>query len=194
VKPEDLSRAVSRALRHEPSRYGLELDSQGWVEISDLLLGLRDQGAKWKSVDEDELNSMISAAVKQRFEIEGSRIRAFYGHSVDGQIERPIVDPPDVLFHGTSPEAWQRIQAVGLLPMARQSVHLSTDETTAAKVGGRKSSTPVILRVDAHAAQAAGVTFSLGNENVWVATAIPAEFITLQRTAERIVPCPPTHG
>ena len=184
MKPEDLSRAVSHALRHEPSRYGLELDSQGWVEISDLLVGLRAQGAKWNSVAQDELNTLIAAAVKQRFEIEGSRIRAFYGHSVDGQIDRPIVEPPDVLFHGTSPEAWQSIKAVGLLPMGRQSVHLSVDDTTAAKVGGRKSSAPIVLMVDARAAHAAGVTFSLGNENVWVATAIPAEFITRPATSD----------
>ncbi|HEX4443556.1 MAG TPA: RNA 2'-phosphotransferase [Galbitalea sp.] len=179
MKPDDLSRAVSHALRHDPSGYGLELDSEGWVEISDLLTGLRARGSKWTSVDENALDLMISNAAKQRFEIDGSRIRAFYGHSVEGQIARPIVDPPDVLFHGTSPDAWQSIQAVGLLPMSRQSVHLSIDETTAAKVGARKTSTPIVLTVDARAAQAAGIAFSLGNENAWVATAIPPQFIAL---------------
>jgi putative RNA 2'-phosphotransferase len=179
VKSEDLSHAVSHALRHEPSAYGLQLDPEGWVTISDLLAGIRAQGPKWDSADEAALELMISTSTKQRFEVHGERIRAFYGHSVSGQITRPMVNPPDILFHGTSPEAWQGIRIAGLLPMSRQSVHLSIDEATAVKVGRRKSSAPVILRVDARAAHAAGVVFSRGNENVWVSTAIPADFISM---------------
>lgn len=177
MKLEDVSHAVSHALRHEPEKYGLALDPQGWVELDDLVRGLRSSGRGLKDVTTDDLFEMMATAKKQRFEVDGSRIRAFYGHSVEADIERPAVAPPDVLFHGTSPESWASIQTEGLRPMSRQSVHLSVDEATARLVGSRKTKQPMLLRVDAKAAHEAGVVFALGNENVWVATAIPPGFL-----------------
>jgi putative RNA 2'-phosphotransferase len=177
MKAEDISHAVSHALRHEPEKYGLTLESDGWVEIGALIAGLHSRGAAWRGVDRAALDDMIATATKQRFEVSGSKIRAFYGHSVETRIERPVTAPPAELFHGTSPEAWAQIQVEGLRPMNRQSVHLSVDRETAIIVGRRKSSAPVILTVDAQSAHRAGVSFSRGNENVWVADAIESKFI-----------------
>lgn len=182
LRHEDISHAVSHALRHEPGKYGLRLDAQGWVEIDDLIAGLRGKGREWSAVDGVALTAMMATAKKQRFEVEGSRIRAFYGHSVEGHIERPSDTPPDRLFHGTSSEAWESIRIDGLRSMTRQSVHLSVDEETANLVGRRKSGAPVILMIDAKGAHESGIPFSLGNENVWVADGIPAEFILLAKT------------
>ena len=179
MKLEEVSRAVSHALRHEPEKYGLTLDSQGWVEIDDLLAGLKRQGPAWDSVDRQVLGEMMATAKKQRHEVSGSRIRAYYGHSVDKPIDRPNSQPPELLFHGTSPEAWETIRARGLKPMNRQSVHLSADRATALQVGKRKSNAPVILVINAAGAHAAGVAFALGNETVWLADAVPAKFIRL---------------
>jgi putative RNA 2'-phosphotransferase len=178
IKLEDVSRAVSHALRHEPDKYGLTLDTQGWVEIDDLLAGLAGRGPAWAEVDRVVLDEMIETAKKQRYEVSGSRIRAFYGHSVDGQIERAVVEPPPLLFHGTSPAAWEAIQVEGLRPMNRQSVHLSVDRETALIVGRRKSRAPVVIVVDARAASNSGVAFSLGNENVWLSGAIVPAYIS----------------
>jgi putative RNA 2'-phosphotransferase len=61
--------------------------------------------------------------------------------------------------------------------MGRQYVHLSVDEAMAAAVGWRKSAAPIILRVDAAAAHAAGFVFYVGNEKVWLADAVPARFV-----------------
>ena len=60
--------------------------------------------------------------------------------------------------------------------MRRQYVHLSIDRATALAVGRRKSRDPVILRIDASAAARAGVAFYLGNDKVWLADEVPAEF------------------
>jgi putative RNA 2'-phosphotransferase len=100
-----------------------------------------------------------------------------YGHSVPGRIVRTEAVPPAVLFHGTSPRAWEVIQVDGLAPMSRQFVHLSTDVARAELVGRRKSSTPVVLRVRAEEASRRGVRFWRGNELVWLAHAVPGEFI-----------------
>ncbi len=59
----------------------------------------------------------------------------------------------------------------------RQNVHLSTDEATAAEVGKRKAKEPVLLRVLALEAFEKGVPFYEGNDKVWLADAIPWQFI-----------------
>lgn len=177
VSRESLSRLVSYALRHEPWVYELELDDEGWVGVDDLLTAIREKGADWATVDRGQLAGMIESSPKRRFEFDGERVRALYGHSLPGRIAKLPAAPPEVLFHGTSPSAWVQIRRAGLRPMGRQYVHLSVDIATATAVGRRKSPRPIVLRIDAAAASSAGVVFYLGNEMVWLASRVPAEFI-----------------
>ncbi|WP_028935611.1 RNA 2'-phosphotransferase [Pseudonocardia spinosispora] len=174
VAPEQLSRVVSHALRHEPWVYELELDGEGWAPVDGLLTAVREQGPRWSDVDRDALVDMIESSAKRRHEIDGDRIRALYGHSVPGQVLKIEAEPPERLFHGTSPEAWEAIQCDGLRPMARQYVHLSADVSTAEQVGRRKASAPVILVVQARRAHEAGSRFWQGNDLVWLADHVPA--------------------
>jgi putative RNA 2'-phosphotransferase len=172
-----LSRVVSHALRHEPWLYELELDEAGWVPVVALLEVVRGLGPAWEHTDRDDLVRMVASSSKRRHEIDGDRIRALYGHSVPGRIVKVKARPPTVLFHGTSPRAWESIRMRGLVPMGRQYVHLSTDVATAVEVGRRKSSTPVVLQVRAVEAHGQGTCFFRGNEMVWLAEAVSAEFL-----------------
>lgn len=65
----------------------------------------------------------------------------------------------------------------GLRPMARQNVHLSIETATAMNVGRRKDRQPLLLRIDAKRAWQAGIAFYQGDEVVWLADHIPAEYI-----------------
>jgi putative RNA 2'-phosphotransferase len=179
VPPERLSRLVSHALRHEPWLYELELDAGGWTSIAGLLAAVHEQGPPWSEVERRDLVDMIASSAKQRHEIEGDRIRALYGHSVPGRIVRVAATPPKRLFHGTSPTAWAEIQRDGLRPMGRQYVHLSGDLATAEQVGRRKSSTPLIVFVDAGRASDDGIRFWRGNEIIWLADAVPPDYLVL---------------
>lgn len=167
-----LSKTVSHALRHEPWVYELELDAAGWVPLDDLLRSLRDL-RRWRHVQRDDLARMVASSAKRRYEIDGDRIRALYGHSVPGRIPMTRADPPEVLFHGTSPAAWEAIRRHGLVPMGRQYVHLSTDVETAVQVGRRKCEAPVLLRVQTAEAARQGARFWRGNEMTWLADAVP---------------------
>ncbi len=173
----DLSRLVSHALRHEPWLYELELDEEGWAPVEQLLGALREKGGDWESVDRNVLERMLATAGKRRHELDGNRIRALYGHSVAGRIQRRPATPPARLFHGTAPETSVVVQTDGLLPMGRQFVHLSVDRDTAAMVGRRKSARPAVLAVDAAGAAWAGVRFYEGNDLVWLADSVPARFL-----------------
>ena len=175
IRHEQLSRTISHALRHEPWLYEIELDDEGWTPVGVLLDALRRSRPELTDLDRSDLEAMIASAPKQRFELAGDRIRARYGHSLPGRLARTPTAPPEILFHGTSPKAWQAIAADGLRPMGRQYVHLSTDEGTAREVARRKARVPVILRVHAARAYRAGARFYAGNPSVWLADSVPAE-------------------
>ena len=174
----DLSKTVSHALRHRPWLYELELDAEGWTPVADLLDALQSK-PRWRDVRREDLVAMMAAADKQRFELDGDRIRALYGHSVPGRIVKERAAPPAVLLHGTAPAFLPAIREHGLLPMHRQYVHLSADRETAEQVGGRRAARPVILTIRAAEAHAAGVPFWHGNEQVWLAETVPPGYIEL---------------
>ncbi len=176
---ERVSKVVAHALRHEPWLYELELDEQGWVPVEELLSALHAKGPAWEYLAPSDLEAMIAASSKRRYELDGGRIRALYGHSVPGRLAREEAPPPDLLFHGTSPQAWERIRHEGLVPMGRQYVHLSVVVDMALQVGRRKARRPTILLVRAGEAGAAGVRFYRGNDQVWLADSVPASYLTL---------------
>lgn len=171
-----LSKTLSHALRHAPWLYELELDDEGWTGIEDILAAIR-QRSEWAAVTADNLIELNGRAEKHRFEIDGDRIRALYGHSVPGKLNKSPATPPDVLFHGTSPRFVVKIRADGLKPMRRQFVHLSVDEAIAVEVGMRKSQQPIILHIQAKLAHESGIPFYIGNEKVWLADSVPPDFI-----------------
>lgn len=173
----DLSRFVSRALRHAPHEFGLTLDSEGWIATEALLDAVHRRLPAWRHATEADLEQMIAESEKKRHELREGRIRALYGHSLEQEVVRTPEPPPDELYHGTAPASVAVILRDGLKPMKRQNVHLSIDVDTARRVGSRKTRTPVILRVRAGEAHAAGTPFYRGNDQVWLADAVPATFV-----------------
>src|SRR5262245_31294212 len=171
-----LSKQISYILRHAPWEFELELDDEGWVAINQLLEALNSDRSS-RQVTRLTIEEMIRSSNKQRHEIVGDRIRALYGHSIAGKLNRCHGTPPEILYHGTSLKTIPAIEANGLLPMSRQYVHLSTDEETARLVGARKGKNVVILRVRALDAATDGVAFYEGNSQVWLADVVPARWI-----------------
>jgi putative RNA 2'-phosphotransferase len=175
-----LSKTVSHALRHNPEEYGLQLDSEGWVPIEELLHALRQRRSAWRYINAADLTRMMEESEKQRFEVYAGKIRAFYGHSTDERIEKQPATPPAMLYHGTTPRAANTIRHEGLRPMKRQYVHLSTNEQTARAVALRRTAQPVILRIRALEAYHQGVRFYPGNQETWLADSVPPVFLQFQ--------------
>lgn len=174
---KSLSKLVSHALRHEPWLYELELDDEGWVSVEVLLSALRAEKPEWAALKETDLAAMIANSDKKRHELLDGKVRALYGHSLPHKLLKQPAEPPAVLYHGTSPETVALIRASGLQPMGRQYVHLSVDTETGEQVGHRKARVPVLLEVQARVAAASGVAFYRGNDLVWLADQVPAQFI-----------------
>lgn len=114
---------------------------------------------------------------KRRFQVEGNRIRASYGHSLARPIRYEPCTPPSLLYHGASPDALRSIRREGLKPMERQYIHLSPDPETAVRVAARHAEHPAVLEISAAEAHAAGVEFYRADEAVYLAKQIPPEFL-----------------
>lgn len=176
-----LSKFLSLILRHQPERFALAIDEGGWAslpEVMEILKGLPN--FRWVTrADVMQVVEEGSGDSKHRFEVEGNRIRARYGHSFAQPIRYEPCKPPSILYHGTSQRALAAIRREGLRPMGRQYVHLSPDPETAAQVGARHDERPVILTVRAAEAHAAGVVFHRADEAVYLAKHVPAEFVEM---------------
>ncbi|MFE5938862.1 RNA 2'-phosphotransferase [Streptomyces sp. NPDC056470] len=170
-----VSKYLSKHLRHQPERIGLTLDAHGWTEIDDLL---RATAANGFPITRAELDHVVAANDKKRFAIEGTRIRASQGHTVEVDLDLPPAEPPAHLYHGTVAARLDAIRAEGLRPMARHHVHLSPDRETATRVGARRGR-PVVLGVDAGAMHRAGHVFHVSANGVWLTDAVPPEFLRL---------------
>ena len=187
-----LSKFLALILRHQPERFALELDEHGWAslpEVMEILRGLPN--FRWATrADVMRVVEEGTGDGKRRFEMTGNRIRARYGHSLAQAIRYEPCIPPEVLYHGTSPEAMETISREGLKPMERQYVHLSPDPETAVRVGARHAERPIVLTVRAAEAHAAGVAFYRADEAVYLARHVPAEFLD-NSEMERVAWPPP---
>ncbi|MER7493778.1 RNA 2'-phosphotransferase [Streptomyces pharetrae] len=168
-----VSKYLSKHLRHQPERIGLEPDDGGWVEIDTLIAAAAAHGFRFTRA---ELNHVVATNDKRRFAIEGSRIRASQGHSIEVDLGLPAVTPPPYLYHGTVARSLDAIRAEGLRAMNRHDVHLSADRETATRVGARRGR-PVVLTVDAGAMHRDGHEFRVSANGVWLTQAVPPHYL-----------------
>ncbi len=64
--------------------------------------------------------------------------------------------------------------------MGRQYMHQPVDVDTAQQVGLRKSRHPATITFHALRAADEGTIFLVGNDRVWSATTVPAEYLAVQ--------------
>ncbi|WP_405599784.1 RNA 2'-phosphotransferase [Streptomyces sp. NBC_01410] len=168
-----VSKYLSKHLRHQPERIGITLDENGWVAVEELMRAAAAHGFRFTRA---ELDHVVAVNDKRRFTIDGTRIRANQGHTVEVDLDLPTAEPPEYLYHGTVARSLDAIRAEGLRPMKRHHVHLSPDRETATRVGARRGR-PVVLSVDAGAMHRAGHLFRVSANGVWLADAVPPEFL-----------------
>ena len=168
-----VSKYLSKHLRHEPEAIGLTLAPGGWVDIPVLLAATATHGF---AISRGELDEVVRACNKQRFAIDGDRIRANQGHSVEVELNLPPTSPPPTLFHGTATRFAEQIHRDGLLKMSRHHVHLSADVPTAIAVGKRHGK-PLVLVVDAAGMARDGYTFYLSANGVWLTDRVPPQYL-----------------
>lgn len=167
------SKRLSLALRHQPKSLQLTLDENGWANVDAVLDGFGKSGL---STSLEDLQRVVQNCDKQRFVLEGGRIRASQGHSLEIDLQLNPKSPPARLFHGTVPAALESIFREGLTKQKRHHVHLSPNLETATRVGARRGK-PVILVVAADRMHADGHAFYESENGVWLTDHCPAAFL-----------------
>ena len=160
-----ISKYISLILRHKPEVIGIKLDTHGWADVNALLAGI----SRKYPINRDILEEIVRSDEKQRYSFseDGTKIRANQGHSIQVDVELPVTEPPETLYHGTAQRFAASIEVQGLLPQSRLYVHLSPDPETAEKVGQRHGQ-PVIYLVDAGQMHRDGYLFYLSANGVWL--------------------------
>lgn len=170
-----ISKYLSKHLRHQPERIGIQLAPGGWVCVDELLAACKRHSFP---INRIELNEVVASNDKKRFSFDstGSLIRANQGHSVEVNLQLKPVIPPDVLYHGTGHGAVEAILREGLCKMSRHHVHLSQDIAIAKTVGARHGR-PVVFIVNAAAMHEASYTFYCSDNGVWLVEHVPPEYL-----------------
>ena len=97
MSDESLSKLLSFVLRHRPAAVGLSLDPGGWVPLDVLVEALIRHGHQ---ATRARVLEVVRSSDKQRFALDGDRIRASHGHSQPVELGYAAEPPPAVLFHG----------------------------------------------------------------------------------------------
>ncbi|MFX1409745.1 MAG: RNA 2'-phosphotransferase [Promethearchaeota archaeon] len=171
-----VSKFLAYILRHDPEKFQLQLDLEGFADLNVVLkiLNTRYQG---KEITKELIEKIIHASDKRRFEIVENKIRAYYGHSLKQKIKMKEAEAlPPFLFHGTTKNAYEKIIKEGLKSDKRQYVHLSGSVEDAILVGKRRTNNPIILKIDTKAARKDGLTFFKSGD-LFLADFIPPRFI-----------------
>lgn len=165
------SKFLCLILRHNPKKIGIELNSQGYADVNELL--------EKTNLTFDELAYVVKNDNKKRFAYneDSTKIRASQGHSLKVDLKFKAVQPPEFLFHGTSIKNIDSIKEKALLKMNRQHVHLSKDQKTALNVGSRHGK-PVVLKILSGKMYANKINFYFSENEVWLTDNVPVNYIT----------------
>lgn len=178
-----ISKYLSKYLRHQSDRLGLQLQPGGWVGVEELLTACETHQFP---LTRAELEEVVATSDKQRFSFDETqtRIRANQGHSIEVDLQLSPQVPPDELYHGTAQQFIAPILEMGLQKMSRHHVHLSLDIETAKKVGSRRGS-PVILAIDAAKMHEDGFIFYRSGNGVWLVDFVPPEYLQVLKVVGR---------
>lgn len=176
--PKRISKLISYWLRHNPQDAALTVDEFGWASVDQLLKALHSRNL---AISLPDLLQLTNSFDKVRWEIDeaGGKIRATHGHSFPVLLEDRVKTPPEILYHGTAAKNIAQITEQGLMPMSRQFVHLSETIETALSVGTRHGK-PILVEVKTGRLAAEGWKFYQTSENVWLTSAIPAEYLVFR--------------
>ncbi len=168
------SKFLSLVLRHQPEIINLEIDEYGWALIDDIIALSRDKIRLTRELIEE----VVITSDKQRYSLsdDGKYIRANQGHSIKVNLQLHPKEPPAMLYHGTATRFVESIKAEGLKPGKRQHVHLSSNIETAISVGSRHGK-PTVIKIQAELMHTQGYEFFLSDNEVWLTSSVPLEFL-----------------
>ncbi|KAJ1439812.1 phosphotransferase KptA/Tpt1, partial [Ochromonadaceae sp. CCMP2298] len=189
-----LSKLLSKTLRHQAKRMGLNIRTDGRVAMDELLAH-----NSFRGVTVGQVMQVAEDNDKKRFEVEEINgvlmIRAAQGHTIktisDEELLTEVTDAAElpVCVHGTYRAALPAILSTGLNRMKRNHIHMAVGLPGAfgvlgeEVVSGMRGNCDVLLFVDVANAMQAGVRFFRSSNGVVLTKGVrdsgvlPAEFL-----------------
>ena len=142
-REEELSRALSKVLRHTAPKYGLPITKEGYIRL-DMVLSFLNNHCSLNTT-QSEVEKVVKNSPKDRFDMPRRNgvlhIRANNGHSIPGVADDLLLrrlspvdnDVPEQIVHGTYKEYWDDIQKNGIIVGGRERnrrnhIHFSREE------------------------------------------------------------------
>ena len=168
-----LSKLLSLILRHRPDEFGLNMDAYGFIPMTELVSAVQE---RYKDVTEEDIRALVEDADQARFEITDSGMRALYGHSFFVEMDGDPMDPPDILYMGSTAGSARKMKSEGARPVDRFYLHLSLSREVA-ESRSRQIGTPCVVEILARQAhQKEEIKFYARGEIV-LSREIPASYI-----------------
>jgi len=176
---DEISKYLCLLLRHQPEKAELDMDKHGWVQVDQLINGVKHHSRY--DIDRTILENIVSADKKgrYRFDEEHNKIKCCQGHSIPWvEPELEYCEPPEFLYHGTTTKALEAIEDSGAIKkMKRHAVHMQADINKAWQSAERWHQTPVVLKIDARKMSDDGYKFGVTENEVWCTEEVPAKYI-----------------
>lgn len=178
------SKGLSWLLRHGAVESGLEMRSDGYARVSDVL-----KLPQFAANSESDVRTAVDADAKSRFSLsminDELYVRANQGHSMHAVVTAAELltviasaDDFPLVLHGTYRSVWPQIAAEGLKPMARTHVHccqgLPGDKGV---VSGMRADSQIIVVIDLAAILRDGIECHVSQNGViMLPTVLPKYF------------------
>ncbi|XP_068571055.1 tRNA 2'-phosphotransferase 1 [Cebidichthys violaceus] len=169
-----LSKAMSYALRHGANHMGLQMGTDGFMFVEELLAH-----PQFRSYSLEDVERVVATNEKQRFKLcphpEDGRlqIRASQGHSLqvtDLELKPVLAGSPDCpteAVHGSYLRNWSSIQQQGLSRMRRTHIHLAPGlPGEEGVISGMRKDCDLAVYIDVSKALADGIEFFWSDNGV----------------------------
>ena len=175
---ESLARMLTYILGHRPDEFGLVLSEEGFIPIKHLLQALAAEPG-WGFVRRYHLEQLAGLMSPPAFELGGrpdSRVLT------PGPAAPPAAwgaTPPALLYAAIPPKVHARVWEEGLKPPPDRDLVLAATPEMALKLGRRRAPDPILVTVQAQAAARRGLSFTGYGEELYLAPALPRDFLQL---------------
>ncbi|KAM7000831.1 tRNA 2'-phosphotransferase 1 [Tautogolabrus adspersus] len=196
-----LSKSMSYALRHGANQMGLQMGTDGFLFVDELLAN-----PQFRSYSVEDVQRVVATNDKQRFKLrphpEDGRlqIRASQGHSVqvvDLELKPILAGTPDCpaeAVHGSYLRNWSSIKQQGLSRMQRTHIHLAPGlPGEDGVISGMRKDCDLAVYIDVPKALADGIEF-FWSENGVLLTAGNTDGKLLPKYFSRAVRLKPTRS
>jgi len=174
---ERVTRIIAGCLRHFPQRYGLKLDSNGWVLVDALVDAIVKKVPRFRFLRPFHIQAIADTDDKGRYDVKDGLVRATYGHTLNVILDLPTDGIPEKLFYPVPKVKTDQTLAEGIQPVRRNKVHLSGSIEACVNAGVSIKEEIEVIEVDAEAMQKDGIKIMRAGKVVYLTDEVPASYL-----------------